>query len=297
MIHRRLFTGALLAGLTAAAAFSQTSRPQLRLVTVAPSLTELVYALGLGNQIVGVDRFSHYPLEAKNKPQIGDYAAPNLEIIAAMKPTLVLITKNPVRLRERLEALHLKVLEVDQESLPNLFNSIREIGEATGSQSAASHLMMTMHAKLDEIHRKASTQKPTRMMFVVGRSPNRLEGLTVVGGPSFLSELITLAGGDNIFKDAKALYPQVTLEEVLARNPDVILDMGDMADTGTVTSARERGVVELWNRAGSIAAVKNHRVYAIGSDIFFVPGPRIVDAAQEFLKLLHPETLKQGGAQ
>jgi ABC-type Fe3+-hydroxamate transport system substrate-binding protein len=204
----------------------------------------------------------------------------------------VLITKNPVRLRERLEALHLKVLEVDQESLPNLFSSIRQVGEATGSQSAASQLLMTMRMRLDEIHRSASTKKPTRMMFVVGRSPNRLEGLTVVGGPSFLSELITLAGGDNIFKDAKALYPQVTMEEVLARNPDVILDMGDMADTGAVTPAKERAVVELWNRASSVAAVKNHRVHAIGSEIFFVPGPRIVDAAQAFLTLLHPEVSK-----
>jgi iron complex transport system substrate-binding protein len=297
MIYRRLLTGALLAGLAAAVAFSQTQKAQTqktpqRLVAAAPSLTELLFALGLGDQIVGVDRFSHYPPEATKKAQIGDYAAPNLETIAAMKPTLVLITKNPVRLRVRLEALHLKVLEVDQESLPGLFDSIRKVGDATGSQSAASQLTTTMHTRLDEIHRKANAKKPARMMFVVGRSPNRLEGLTVVGGQSFLSEIITLAGGDNIFKDAKALYPQVTLEEVLARNPDVILDMGDMADTGTVTSARERSVVELWNRASSISAVKNHRVHAIGSDIFFVPGPRVVDAAQAFLRLLHPEVAK-----
>jgi iron complex transport system substrate-binding protein len=300
MIHRRLFTGVLLAALAATAAVSQVPQTQKsktqaasqRFVSAAPSLTELLYALGLGDQIVGVDRFSRYPPEATKKAQIGDYVAPNLETITSMKPTLVLITKNPVNLKARLEALRLKVLEVDQETLPNLFNSIRAVGEATGSKSAASQLTATMRMRLDEIHRKASTAKPTRMMFVVGRTPNRLDGITVVGGPSFLSELIALAGGDNIFKDAKAAYPQVTMEEVLARNPDVILDMGDMADTAGVTPARERGVVELWNRAGSLSAVKNHRVHAIGSDVFFVPGPRIVDAAQSFLTLLHPEVSK-----
>lgn len=293
MIHRRLFTGALLAALTAASAYSQQPKqaPQ-RLISAAPSLTELLYALGLGGQIVGVDRFSHYPADAARKPQIGDYVAPNLETIASMKPTLVLITKNPVNLKARLEALRLKVLEVDQETLPGLFKSIQQVGDATGTPSAASQLTMTMRTRLDEIHRRATTSKPTRMMFVVGRTPNRLDGLTVVGGPSFLSELIALAGGDNIFKDAKAAYPQVTMEEVLARNPDVILDMGDMADTGTVTPARERAVVELWSRAGSISAVKNRRVHAIGSDIFFVPGPRVIDAAQAFLTLLHPEVAK-----
>ncbi|MEI9811803.1 MAG: cobalamin-binding protein [Acidobacteriota bacterium] len=293
-MHRRLFTRALLVVFAAAAAFSQSKpapkRAPQRIISTAPSLTEMLFALGLGDQIVGVDRFSHYPPEAKQKPQIGDYAAPNLEAIASMKPTLVVIPKNPVRLRERLEALRLNVLELEQESLSQIFQSFRKVGEATGVTSEADRLIATTRQKLDAIHAKAAASKPTRMIFVVGRSPNRLEGLTVVGGPSFLSELIQIAGGDNVFKDTKAPYPQVTLEEVLSRNPDVIIDMGDMADTGAVTPEREKAAVNVWNRMPSISAVRNHRVYAIASDVFFVPGPRIVDAAQSFLTLLHPET-------
>ncbi|MEO8027384.1 MAG: cobalamin-binding protein, partial [Bryobacteraceae bacterium] len=104
-----------------------------------------------------------------------------------------------------------------------------------------------------------------------------------------LNELIELAGGTNIFKDAVASYPAISLEEVLARNPEVIIDMGDMAQTVGVTDAHKRGVVKLWSRFPSIAAVRGGRVFAVASDIFVVPGPRIAEAVREFARMLHPE--------
>jgi hypothetical protein len=100
------------------------------------------------------------------------------------------------------------------------------------------------------------------MMFVVGRTPNRLDGLIVVGQASYLNEIIALAGGENVFRDAVASYPAVSLEEVLARNPDVIVDMGDMADTVGVTDQHKREVTSLWERLTNVAAVKQHRVFA-----------------------------------
>ena len=127
------------------------------------------------------------------------------------------------------------------------------------------------------------------MMFVIGRSPNRLDGLAVVGNASFLNEVIEIAGGENVFRDAKAAYPEVSLEEVMARNPDVILDMGDMSDTAFVTEEHKREVVALWRRASTVTAVKQQRVFAIASDIYVVPGPRVVDAAREISSMLHPE--------
>jgi len=92
-----------------------------------------------------------------------------------------------------------------------------------------------------------------------------------------------------VFRDAVASYPEVSLEEVLARNPDVIVDMGDMADTVGVTEEHKREVTSLWERLSSVAAVKQHRVYAVASDVYVVPGPRVVDAAKAFLEMLHPE--------
>ncbi len=296
MKNRRLFIRTLVLLLSAALAFSQSTLNQhaQRLISTAPSITELLYALGLGDGVVAVDRFSRYPADAAQKTRIGDYAAPNLEAIAALKPTLVLIPVNPVQLRQRLEALHLNVLEIDQEGLAKMFASFRQVGDATGASVQAERLVDSTKKQLDSIHARASKSKLTKVMFVVGRTPNSLDGLMVVGRSSFLNELIEIAGGQNIFSDASAGYVKISLEEVLARNPDVIVDMGDMSDTVAVTEAQKNSVAALWGRMNSISAVRARRVHAVASDIFVVPGPRVVDAANEFFKMLHPELLGSG---
>jgi iron complex transport system substrate-binding protein len=290
MITRRLFSFLLAATFCCGQSIDKLL-PQ-RIVSTAPSITEMLYALGLGDRVVGVDRFSRYPAEAARKPQIGDYTAPNLEVIASLRPTLVIIPTNPVQLRQRLEALKLHVLELDQEGIPAIYKSFRQVGEATSTTAKAESIIESIRQQLSAIRAKASVLRPTRMMFIVGRTPGRLDGLMVVGQASYLNELIEIAGGDNVFKDASAGYPKVSLEEILSRNPDVIIDMGEMADTVGVTDVQKRNVVGLWNRMPSISAVRAHRVEAVASDIFVVPGPRVVQAAQEFFSILHPEAGK-----
>ena len=277
--------GALVLILLAAVVYGQ---PTQRIVSTAPSITELLYALGLGDRVVGVDRYSRYPVEALRKPKIGDYANPNLEAIAALRPDLVIIPTNPVKLADKLGLLRLKVIELDQESIAKLYDSFRIVGQATGATAQAAKLTSTVRTQLEAVRARAAPLRKTRMMFVVGRTPNRLDGLIVVGQASYLNEIITLAGGENVFRDAVASYPGVSLEEVLARNPDVIVDMGDMADTVGVTEEHKREVTSLWERLASVSAVKQHRVYAVASDIYVVPGPRVVDAAQAFFEMLHP---------
>src|SRR5438445_490698 len=258
-----------------------------RIVSTAPSITELLYALGLGDGVVGVTRFCRYPPEAQSKPKIGDYTSPNLEAIAALKPDLVIVQTNPVRLKERLGALRLHVLEINQDTIAALYDSIRVVGDATGASARAAQLTGSIRGALDEIQKRAAPLARTRVMFVVGRSPNRLEDLVVVGKASYLNEVIALAGGENIFRDAVAPYPAVSLEDVLARNPGVILDMGDMSDTVNVTDEHKRGVVALWRRMQGLTAVRTQRVFAVASDIYVVPGPRVVDAAHAIFDLLH----------
>jgi len=261
---------------------------QQRIVSTAPSITEILYALGLGDRVVGVTRFCRYPPEAQSKPKIGDYINPNLEAIAALRPDLVVIQTNPVRLAERLGVLHLRSLEVNQENIAAIYRSIRVIAKSAGVETLGEQRIAAMQKGLDEVRARSAGRKPTRMMFVVGRAPNRLDGLIVVGKASYLSELIALAGGENVFADAVAAYPQISLEEVLARNPEVIIDFGDMADPLSVTEAHKREVVSVWQRAASLQAVKNHRVHAVAADLFVVPGPRAVAAAQAIFDLLHP---------
>jgi iron complex transport system substrate-binding protein len=265
-----------------------SAAPPERIVSTAPSITELLYALGLGNRVVGVTRFCRYPPEAQLKPKIGDYTAPNLEAIAALRPDLVIIQTNPIHLADRLGALRLPVLEINQDSIAAIYKSIHDVGAATATEHSATQLSDSILNGLGAIRNRVANRPRVRMMFVIGRSPNRLDGLVVAGRASYLNEVIEIAGGENVFRDALAGYPEVSLEEVMARNPDVIVDMGDMSDTVGVTEEHKRLVIALWNRIPTLAAVKQHRVFAVASDIFVVPGPRAVDAAKAFAEMLHP---------
>lgn len=281
MVTRRVFALLFLVAVLSAA-------PPERIVSTAPSITELLYALGLGNRVVGVTRFCRYPPEAQLKPKIGDYTSPNLEAIAALRPDLVIIQTNPIHLADRLDKLKLRVLEINQDNIAAIYKSIHDVGAATATEHTATQLSDTILAGLGNIRNRVSPFPRVRMMFVIGRSPNRLDGLVVAGRASYLNEVIEIAGGENVFRDALAGYPEVSLEEVMARNPEVIVDMGDMSDTVSVTEEHKRSVVALWNRIPNLAAVKQHRVFAVASDIFVVPGPRVIEAAKAFAEMLHP---------
>jgi hypothetical protein len=149
-----------------------------RIVSTAPSITELLFALGLGDRVVGVTRFS------QKKTIIGDYINPNIEAIASLRPDLVIVQQNPVRLTERLNALHLHTLEIDQQNAPladSIYKSIRIVGEATGTRQRAAQLADSIRAGLESVRARSAPLKRTRVMFVVGRAPARLDGLIVVG--------------------------------------------------------------------------------------------------------------------
>jgi iron complex transport system substrate-binding protein len=271
-----------------AVSLRRAGSPPNRIVSTAPSITEMLYALGLGDRVVGVTIYCHYPPEATKKTKIGTYIDPNLEAIAALKPDLVIIQKNPVQLQAKLERLGLHVLEVKHDNIAEVFESIAAIGKAAGADRQAAELNAKLRRDLDQIHDRVANLPPTTMMFVVGRAPARIEDIIVTGRASYLNDVIQVAGGRNIFTDSVAPYPKVGIEEILSRNPEVIVDMGDMTDTAGVTDDQKRAVVALWNRYPSLRAVKNHRVYAVASDIFVVPGPRMIDAAREFARMLHP---------
>jgi iron complex transport system substrate-binding protein len=260
-----------------------------RIVSTAPSATELLFALGLGSRVVGVTTFCHYPAEAQKLPKVGNYLQFNLETIASLKPDLVVVLQNPTRIAAQVRALHIPVIELGHETVPEILKSILQLGAATGANTAAAKLESSMRLRLNEIRARTAKLPRRSMMFIVGRDPGALSGMVAVGKGSYLNEMIELAGGVNVFHEAPAAYPKVGLEEVIARNPDVIVDMGDMAETVGVTEEHKRSVAQLWRRAATVSAVKGNRVFAVASDIYVVPGPRMVDAAVAFARMLHPE--------
>jgi iron complex transport system substrate-binding protein len=263
--------------------------PPQRIVSTAPSATEMLYALRLGDRVVGVTTFCHYPPEAAKKPKIGDYMHPSLETIVGLRPDLVVSETTGVRHAERLRSLNLNVVEIDDATLAGIYDSIHRIGQAAGVPARADAVCAQMRAQLDAIHAKVARLPRRRVLFLVGRTPGRIEDMIAAGRASHLNELIEIAGGDNIFRDSVAAYGRISVEELLARNPEVIVDMGEMSETVGVTDAQKRAVVELWHRYPALDAVRQHRVYAVASDIFVVPGPRVVEAARAMARMFHPE--------
>lgn len=258
-----------------------------RIVSTSPAITEVLYALGLGDRVVGVTSFCHYPPEAAKKTKIGDYMRPNLEVIVGLKPDLVILETTGVRSSIR---LGVPALEVENGTIASIYESIRHIGNAAGVPDRAAALTAHIRNELNTIRARTSKLPRRRTIFIAGRTPGRIEDIIAAGRSSHVTELIEIAGGANMFSDAVATYSKVSLEGLIARNPEVVIDMGEMAQTAGVTDAQKQAVVRLWAaRMPQLAAVKQKRVYAVASDVYVVPGPRIVEAARAFARMIHPE--------
>jgi iron complex transport system substrate-binding protein len=265
-------------------AFSLSAQPS-RIVSTAPGLTEILYALGAGEQVVGVSEYCQYPDEAKRKPKVGSFLQPNLEVIASLRPDAVLILKNPVRLRERLEQLKLRVLEVDLESLAGILAGIESIGAAVGKRQEARQLRLQLEQRLQRLREQPRARKP-RVAFLVGRTPGRLEGMVAVGPGSYLHELLEAAGGVNVFGDAPVMYPKISVEQLLSRQPDVIFEMGDEVHGSVDPNKYRENVLAVWRGMPGLKAAQEGQVHALADSIFVVPGPRFVLAAEQLSRML-----------
>jgi iron complex transport system substrate-binding protein len=258
-----------------------------RIVSTAPSITETLFELGLGGRVVGVSQYCHYPPEVRSRTIVGTFLQPNAEVIARLRPELVIIQKLPNNSGERLRSLSLNVAEVDTGDLARNLESMQAIAAAAGVPDKGAALAARVRRDLDAIRAASRGNSRPRVLFVVGRTPGRLEGIIAVGSASYLNELIGIAGGTNVLAAGTPAYARISLETVVRENPDVIIDMGEMAETTGVTEERKRAVAALWQTHPLLAAVKSNRVFAVASDIYVVPGPRMVDAARAISGMLH----------
>ncbi len=255
-----------------------------RIISTAPSITEMLYALGLGGRVAAVTQYCHYPPEARQKPKIGTYLNPDLEAMLRARPDLIVTLESAPNVRDKLPALRTPVLVLRNDTIAHILESMVILGERTGVAERAREQVAAIQSNLRRVEETTAKLPRRSVMFVVGRTPGTVQDLIVVGGGSYLGELLERAGGRNAFGDTRITYPKVSREEVLARRPEVIIDMGDMAETDAVTEAHKRSVVELWRKAAPWA-----RTYAVASDVFVVPGPRVAEAALELGRMIQPE--------
>ena len=196
-VSMRTLIAALLAVSTLVAA------PQ-RIVSAAPSITETLFALGLGDRVVGVTEYCHYPPEARKKPKIGGFLQQNLEVVVALKPDLVIVEGSVSHLAAQVRPLKIPTLEVDFRTLPGILDSMQKIADAAGVPERGRALRDSIDNSFDSIRRQVASLGRPKLMFVVGRTPGTLTGLIVVGGKPYLNELIEIGGGVNAFRDADA---------------------------------------------------------------------------------------------
>ena len=266
-----------------AAAEATAGGPPQRIISLAPSLTEILFALGLGNQVAGVTDFCDYPEEAQRKPKVGGYVSPSLEAIIALRPQLVLavpdLTNQP--LLERLSQLGIRVLGHKARNLQDIWSTIEAIGRTTGTQTRAQNLVSEMQERVDRIRKITRKALRVRVLFVFAYDP-----LVVAGGETFFDELIRLAGGTNVAGDSRVQYPKYSLEEVLRRDPEVIFLPGRMTGSDLL-SARDSALS--WKQWPGLSAVRQGRIYEANDTSLIRPGPRIVQGLETLAHLLHPE--------
>jgi iron complex transport system substrate-binding protein len=254
-----------------------------RIVSLAPSITEIVFELGLGDRLVGVTRYCVFPPEAQRKPQIGGYYDPNFEAVTAAKPDLVLTLTEHDEIRTELRKLGLKSMTVDHTTVPNILSSILEIGKACGAPEKAAALHDRLQARVKAIGARTAGRPRPRVLISISRmngdfSMNRV---TVCGRPGYFDELIGLAGGKNAFEDEIA-FPALSAEGVLKTKPDVIIDLWpDLKDKG----GNLQMVRDQWKKIPGLAA----RVELIGESYAMIPGPRFVLLLDDLARAFHPE--------
>jgi iron complex transport system substrate-binding protein len=252
--------------------------PPQRIISVAPSITEILFALGAGDRVVGVTTYCNFPEAAKAKPKVGGYTTPSLEAMLALRPDQVIMMKNRPDVAQKLRQSGIEVVELRPENLAGVYEAIQVIAEKIGAPARGRALVQSIQKQLSELAPKAGAGPKPKVLFVVGRTPGSVSDLTVVGRESYLSELIGLAGAENVFADTSVPYPQVNMEEVIRRNPDIIIDMGH---NEMVTESQKQAVKQLWRKFPFLRAVQRDAVFPISADYFVVPSPRVVNAVRD----------------
>src|SRR5271157_4031905 len=248
-----------------------------RLVSLAPNITEIVYALGLGDELVGDTDYCDFPPQAKNKPHVGTMVNPSLERIVALKPDLALGTPEANRREtaDQLERLGIPLYGVTASTLAGTLASMEDLGQILGHVAEARSLVAKLQVRIDSVEKRIAGQPKPKVLFVVWYRP-----LITVGPNSFVADVIRAAGGVPIGENLKGEWPRLTLEELLPRNPDVILLPKTESFSPTEDEFRR---LPGWKELG---AVKEGHMYFV-SETIMRPGPRLVDALEELAGVLH----------
>ncbi len=258
-----------------------------RIVSLAPSITEVLFALDLGDNVAGVTQFCNYPPEARDKPRVGGYYDLNYEAVAALEPDLIAMLPEHTEAHRHFSAQGYRLLTINHQTIESILESIRTVGQMCGAGGKAEQLVRETRRRMAVVEQNTADLKPVRVMLAVGRDigSGKVEDVCIAGTGGFYEQMIALAGGENVFQ-GNALFPTVAGEGIVSMNPEVIVDM-----TGDLTghSLDREAVARQWAAFPEVNAVENGRVYVFDEDFMTIPGPRFVLVIERLARALHPE--------
>jgi iron complex transport system substrate-binding protein len=253
--------------------------PPARIVSLVPSVTEIVYALNAEGALVGVTDFCDFPPQARRKPRVGGMVAPSLEAVVALRPDLVIATTAGTRedTFTQLTRLAVPVYLVGVHRVADVAALIERIGGLTGRPAAAESLVARLEQRIDSVKRTVRTLERPRVLYVLWPEP-----LIVPGRDTIVTELIQLAGGQSLTAGEADAWPRYSLEAAVAKRPEVILLANHGAGTGAIAA-------DTWRRLTDLPAVKAGRLRAVNGDLLHRYGPRVVDGLEQLARAIHPE--------
>lgn len=269
-----------------ALARNRSARQTQRIISMAPSVTETLFALGLGDRVIGVSRFCNYPPEAAAKPRIGGLFDPNFEAIVGARPDLIVMLEGSLQNRPAFDKLGLPTLVVCHKSIDGILASMTEIGRACGVPEKGEAIAADLKARVERVQKKVAGRPRPRVMFAVERTlgSGKIQDVYVAGADGHLDGIIAMAGGQNAYQ-GNVRFPVISSEGILKMNPEVIVDMVPRL----VGGADRDAIGSDWQQLAQVDAVKHDRVFVLDDDYVSIPGPRFILFVEKLAKLIHPE--------
>ena len=257
-----------------------------RVISTSPAITEILFAIGAGDRVVGVTDYCNYPKNACLLPSIGGPLNPNTEKWIALKPDLIILQDDSVVLNKHANVFKIPTLEVSVNNLENILRSIQVIADAMQTPKAGKQLVDKIKIQIDNYRTSLGKTKPRQVLMLLSDTNDPSRDLYAVGRNTFLNELLSIAGGENILPETMATYPKISKEFIIAKSPEIIIEIGPTANLSNEgILSREKA----WTIYPTIRAVKNDRLYFVGANYILIPGPRLVKILDILTRNIHPK--------
>lgn len=266
---------------------AQAVPPPARIISIVPAVTEMLFAIGAGPRVVAVSSFDNWPPEVQNITRVGGLLDPDIEKIISLRPDLLVLDGSQAEVIAKAQAAGIRVYPYRLGGLDNVTRTMRELGRVVGTESQAEAAARGVEQRLDAIRQRVAGKPRPRTLLVFGREAGALRAIDVSGGVGFLHDIVQLAGGENVFGSEQREWVRVSVETILAAAPEVVIELHYGYH---LTPARLRTEAAVWKRLSALPAVRANRVYLLEGDKYVVPGPRVVEAAEEIAAVIHPRT-------